>query len=167
RSAHETVWQGTALQTQVQSGQVTERTLRFVEVGSGLNYLNEVGEWVASGRRRIVNLKYKTRFSIWCLASFVACPTYGQGTFQNLDFENGTFIAHPTGPRNSVQFGPAMPGWTGYVGTNQIDWILYNDLFLSTAGIAIFGPNQPLGESHGRYYLVLQAGDVRSADQAE
>lgn len=82
-----------------------------------------------------------------------------QGTFQNLDFENGTFIPYPNGPFHSVEFAPAMPGWTGYIGTNQVGWILHNDLFLSTAGIAIIGPDVPPGEFHGHYYIVLQAGD--------
>jgi hypothetical protein len=79
-----------------------------------------------------------------------------QGTFQNLDFENGTFVPI-AGQFNSVEFAPAVPGWTGYLGANQIDWILHNSLFLSDAGIAIWGPSQPQpGLLHGQFYVVLQ-----------
>lgn len=41
-----------------------------------------------------------------------------QGTFQNLDFENGSFIPIPGDPYGSVEFDSAMPGWTGYIGAN-------------------------------------------------
>ena len=75
--------------------------------------------------------------AVLSLASLASA--FAQGTFQNLDFENGTFIPIPGDPFGRVQFSPAMPGWTGFVGTNQIDWILHNNLFLSTAGIAIWG----------------------------
>jgi hypothetical protein len=99
------------------------------------------------------------KLSLTLALSLPAVRTFGQGTFQNLDFENGTFIPIPGDPFGRVQFGPAMPGWTGYVGTNQVNWILHNNQFLSTAGIAIFGPDLPPGEFNGRYYIVLQAGD--------
>jgi len=50
-----------------------------------------------------------------------------------------------------------MPGWTGYLGANQVDWILYNSLSLSEAGMAIWGPDEPSpGLFHGQYYVVLQ-----------
>jgi hypothetical protein len=56
-----------------------------------------------------------------------------------------------------VEFAPAMPGWRGYLGANQVDWILYNDLFLSNAGISIHGPNNPAPDLfHGQYYVQLQ-----------
>lgn len=91
------------------------------------------------------------------LASLVAGTLCGQGTFQNLGFENGSFIPIPGDPFGRVQFAPAVPGWTGYVGASQIDWILHNDLFLGTAGIAIWGPENPWPDFlHGQYYLVLQ-----------
>lgn len=78
-----------------------------------------------------------------------------QGTFQNLDFENGSFVPIP-GQFNTVEFAPAVPGWTGYLGTNQIDWILYNSRFLSEPGMSIYGPDQLPGEFHGQYYVLLQ-----------
>ena len=81
----------------------------------------------------------------------------GQGTFQNLDFENGVFITISGDPYNRVQFAEAVPGWTGYLGTNQIDRLLHNDLFLSLAGVAIWGPDNPsAGYLHGHFYMILQ-----------
>ncbi|MCW5553121.1 MAG: hypothetical protein KIS67_13295 [Verrucomicrobiae bacterium] len=103
-----------------------------------------------------MNRKERSRFKIAMLAGFVAGTVCGQGTFQNLDFENGSLIPIPGDPFGRVQFSPAMPGWTGYVGTNQIDWILHNNLFLGTAGIAIWGPDQPPDFFNGQYYVVLQ-----------
>jgi hypothetical protein len=36
--------------------------------------------------------------------------------FQNLGFESATFFSIPGDPHERVQFAPALPGWTGYVG---------------------------------------------------
>jgi len=84
---------------------------------------------------------------------------HGQGTFQNLDFENGSFIPIP-GHADAVEFSLAMPGWSGYVGTNQVNWVLYNTLSLSEAGIAIQGPDDPSPNLfHGRFFVVLQYGN--------
>ncbi len=48
RSAHETVWQRVVTETNTLTGQITERIHRFVEVGSGLNYLNDAGQLAQS-----------------------------------------------------------------------------------------------------------------------
>ena len=86
-----------------------------------------------------------------------AAGTLGQGTFQNLDFENGTFIPISGDPFGSVEWTPAMPGWTGYIGTIQQSLISLNSLSLSAANIAIMGPDFPSpGLFHGQYYVVLQ-----------
>jgi hypothetical protein len=107
-----------------------------------------------------MNSRTKSRLAIVVLTACVLASAAAQGTFQNLDFENGTFIPIPGDPFGRVEFSSAMPGWTGYVGTNQVNWILYNNLFLSTAGIAIWGPDQPQpGLFHGQYYVVLQGGN--------
>ncbi len=94
------------------------------------------------------------------LALFLAAnQSRAQGTFQNLDFESPVFVPIPGDLYGRVEFGPAMPGWTGYLGTNQIDWILHNNQFLSTAGIAIYGPDNPSADFlHGHYFLILQSG---------
>ena len=101
----------------------------------------------------------KSLFLIGTLAGFVAGSVCGQGTFQNLDFENGTFVPIQ-GNSYFVEPGPALPGWTSYIGTNLAQYALHNTLSLTPiADIAIFGPDLPPGEFHGHYYIVLQAGD--------
>jgi len=87
-----------------------------------------------------------------------------QGSFVNLDFETPTFVPFP-GQLNTVQWGPAMPGWTGYLGSSPINWILHNDLFLSYAGISIWEPDAPFpGLMHGDYYVKLQESFPVPAD---
>jgi len=51
-----------------------------------------------------------------------------------------------------------MPGWTGYLGTNQVDRLLHNDAFLDSAGMSILGPDYAPGWFHGQYFILLQAG---------
>jgi hypothetical protein len=102
--------------------------------------------------------KGRTLALLALLASLITVDVAAQGTFQNLDFENGSFVPIP-GQFNTVEFGPAMPGWTGFVGTNQVNWILHNSLFLSTAGLAIWGPDNPSVDFlRGHFYVVLQRG---------
>jgi hypothetical protein len=108
----------------------------------------------------------KNKASIICFAilNSMLIPVYGQGTFQNLDFEDGSFVPFPGGAPNVVYFSDAMPGWTGFRGTNQIDWILHNDVTLSFANVSILGPDYGGGEfMHGHYFVQLQAGYDSSA----
>src|ERR1043166_8065921 len=95
-------------------------------------------------------------FGVLTLMGLVPIVANAQGTFQNLDFENGTFIPIP-GQLNTVEFAAAMPGRRGYLGTNQIAWILHNDQFIDTAGISIYGPDNPSADYlHGHYFLLLK-----------
>jgi len=104
-------------------------------------------------------MKIKLYVMLLGLIGIIGINSKAQGTifFQNLDFENGNFVPIPGDSYNQVQFSSAMPGWTGYLGTNQVDRLLHNDLFLSLAGIAIWGPDNPSADFlHGHYFLVLQ-----------
>lgn len=89
------------------------------------------------------------------------CPTCGQGTFENLDFESASLV--PAGGLN-VQFAPAFPGWTGTVGGGQQSLALYNTIYLDTSGISIIdnsyssGGLIPGGVIQGSYTAILQAG---------
>jgi hypothetical protein len=87
-----------------------------------------------------------------------ACAVCAQGTFQNLDFENGTFIPISDDPFGRVQFGPALPGWTGYVGSEQQTAVLHNNVYTGGgSGISLMGPDYPaLNLFHGHYFLILQ-----------
>jgi len=87
----------------------------------------------------------------------------GQGTFQDLNFESGAIVSVPGDPYGRVEFAPAFPGWTGYVGTNQQSLALFNDLFIGTSAIALLGPGWSGGGIiAGSYTAVLQAGSDSS-----
>lgn len=48
------------------------------------------------------------------LLTAIAKHAPAQGSFGNLDFESASFVPVPGDPLK-VQFGPALPGWTGYI----------------------------------------------------
>src|SRR5712664_3643145 len=83
---------------------------------------------------------------------------YGQATFQNRGFEAANLPAIPSGqPGVLVPIREAMPGWTGYAGSNGITQVLHNDLTLGAANISILGPDWPASEIiAGKYSAVLQ-----------
>ncbi|MCW5553118.1 MAG: PEP-CTERM sorting domain-containing protein [Verrucomicrobiae bacterium] len=99
-----------------------------------------------------------------CLAAAVWLALFtlahGQGAFQNLDFENGVFV--PSGGSSFlVEAESALPGWTAFVGTNQLTEVLHNTGTISSlAQIAIYGPDEPqAGLFHGQYYVILRGGE--------
>jgi len=63
-----------------------------------------------------------------------------------------------------VEASAALPGWTAYVETNQIDRVLHNNLFLSAAGLAVMGPEPGSPQNNyrieGNYTVLLQGGSV-------
>jgi hypothetical protein len=48
RSAHENAWQGVVHTTDSETGEITRHVQEFGELGVGLNYLDEKGEWQPS-----------------------------------------------------------------------------------------------------------------------
>jgi hypothetical protein len=96
-----------------------------------------------------------------CSLLLSVAGSLAQGTFQNLDFESATII--PSSP-SLVQFGPAFPGWTGYVGTHQLsstDGVLYDTVNLGSSAISIIDQgwtNSFGGPIDGTFTAVLQAG---------
>jgi hypothetical protein len=60
----------------------------------------------------------------------------GQSNFQNLDFEDATIVYGAQGAYAS----DALPGWTAYLGGAPQTYILYNDVPLSDAAVALLGP---------------------------
>jgi hypothetical protein len=89
----------------------------------------------------------------------------GQGTFENLGFESATIIPIVN---EQIQFGPAFPGWTVYVGGVQRAVASYNFLALDSSILSIIDHSfvnpfgLPGGLIEGNYTAVLQAG-VNSA----
>jgi hypothetical protein len=105
----------------------------------------------------------------WALCAVLLCVSWtsvlgGAPAFQDLDFESATLEFAPGGPTATfaVPFAPAFPGWTGYVGSSQVETALYDRTYLDTAAISILDTN-PLppgvfGELiDGNYTAVLQA----------
>ena len=106
-------------------------------------------------------LHHRKEHLVRVLAAMLTMQAYPQGTFQNLDFENGTFIPIPGDPYGRVYWAQAVPGWTGYVSTNQIDWALHNGMFLDNPGIGIWGLDFPSsGIFHGHCFVALQFGSL-------
>lgn len=104
-------------------------------------------------------MNIKSCILLFVLFGLTATKSEGQGTmiFQNLDFENGSIISIPT-PGNpfAVQWAAAMPGWTGFLGTNQQSVITYNTLSLSVANISILRPAFAADIHNGQYHVQLQ-----------
>jgi Regulator of chromosome condensation (RCC1) repeat/Immunoglobulin domain len=94
---------------------------------------------------------------LMCAASLSASAQ----SFTNLDFEGATLTPLPGDPYSRMQFGPALPGWTGYCGTNVQTAVNYDNQFLDSAGISILDTNYLWavgGILHRRYYVLLQTG---------
>jgi len=90
----------------------------------------------------------------------VAPIAQAQGGFQNLGFEAAHLTPIPPGQfGDRVPIDQALPGWNGFVGTQQVTSVFQNNLGLGGANISILGPNWPLDEIiDGRYTVLLQAG---------
>ena len=80
----------------------------------------------------------KRTFKQFCAATLLALSnyTYGQGTFQNLDFES---VIPPLNPdlNSRVPIANALPGWTAYISSGPIDWVLYNNVYLGGPSLAL------------------------------
>ena len=90
---------------------------------------------------------------------------FGQGNFQNLDFEQATVPPTPVnGYGDRVDPALAFPGWTVSASGNAYAlYTLYNNLTLDAPAVDLIGPSFPnaLGMSslHGSYSVVLQYSD--------
>src|SRR5205085_5545941 len=86
--------------------------------------------------------------------------SYGQGPFQNLNFEGARVPDIPSGQSGGfVTITDGLPGWVGYTGTNEIQQILHNNETLGGASISILGPNyDPSLIIAGRYTALLESG---------
>jgi hypothetical protein len=81
---------------------------------------------------------------------------FGQGTFQNLDFESPILPLTPDS-EGRVSIVAALPNWSGYLGEAQQTTVLYNNRYLGTATIDLMGPSGgPILQ--GQYTVLLQAG---------
>ncbi len=110
---------------------------------------------------RAVMLNWIMWFFLELASSFAV---QGQNVFQDLDFESAVLSPAPAGQFPSlVAINAALPGWTGYLGTEQQTQVEYNVRTLGAANIAVLGPTWSTsdpGVIDGNYGVLLQAGAV-------
>src|ERR1700722_4826419 len=70
----------------------------------------------------------------------IAVSAGAQGTFQNLDFESANLSPPPGQFGSLVPIMNALPGWTGFLGNNQVTQVYQNNFTLGDASIDILGP---------------------------
>ena len=98
---------------------------------------------------------------VGCLALLLsAAGALAQGTFQNLGFEAANLPPIPAGQYGGfVSSLDGIPGWTGFLGTNQVTQVLHNAVTLGNASIDILGPYWSFGGIiEGQYTVVIQPG---------
>ncbi len=81
---------------------------------------------------------------------------FGQGTFQNLDFEAAQFVL--VDPFKGFDFAAALPGWSGYIGSTRQTTIIPNSVPIGPdfAYITILEP--PVVAPQGRYAVSFKDG---------
>jgi hypothetical protein len=104
-------------------------------------------------------MKTRKQLLLYVKTLFIVSCAQAQG-FINLDFESANLPPILPGEFGGmVPITSALPGWTGYLGTNRVSGVLQNSFTLGNASIDIFGPYWPsAGIIDGKYSLVLQAG---------
>lgn len=87
-----------------------------------------------------------------------------QGNFVNLGFESANLTPTPPGGFGGfVPISEGLPGWSGFLGTDQRSSVWHNNLTLGGANISILGPQwTPTSIIEGSYTVVLQAGLLSS-----
>ncbi len=102
-------------------------------------------------------LKSMTFFGILLCAPF----SNGQGTFQNLNFEEANPVSDGL---FTVSATSAFPYWSVYSGSVQLTSVTYNDPALGTTTVSLVGPNSPIFPGiDGNYSALLQGGVTASA----
>jgi hypothetical protein len=80
--------------------------------------------------------------------------------FQNLDFESANVSNLPSGQSEFVSVADGLPGWTAYIGTNQLTQVGHNVITIGGADVGIWGPDYGFGfpPLQGTYTAILQPG---------
>src|SRR5436309_718694 len=71
----------------------------------------------------------------------LACAANAQGAFHNLSFEEAAppfTVIDPT--YGTVAASTAIPGWTAYLGADQLGAVLYNSTFLGSPIVGLQDP---------------------------
>ena len=102
-------------------------------------------------------MKFRLVASLVAVIIATVQSTFAQGTFFNLDFE---FAVVPPGtpPGTILPASDALPGWTCYIGGNQVSGIGYDSVNINDAGIWIYDANSPFVNVvlQGNYTVGLQ-----------
>ena len=80
--------------------------------------------------------------------------------FQNLDFEEANVSNLPPRQFEFVSVEDGLPGWSAYVGTNQLTQVGHNAISLGAANVGVLGPQNAFVPLQGNYSAILQAGEV-------
>lgn len=98
----------------------------------------------------------------------ICLSAQSQGTFQNLGFESAVLVSAGFPDPATVQSGPAFPGWTARIGTNEASLAFYNEGALDSTRLTIIdsawsaSPSSYgiAGPIEGNFTALLQAGVV-------
>ena len=101
--------------------------------------------------------------AVLLLTLAVTSSLYGQA-FQDLDFESATVSNLPHNQSEGVSVTNGFPGWSAYIGTNQLTGVGHNTITLGAASVSLLGPQYILTYTplQGNYSATLQAGNVLS-----
>lgn len=80
--------------------------------------------------------------------------------FQNLNFESANVTDLSVGHQEFVAASDGLPGWSAYIGTNQLTEVGHNVITLGAANVGIWGPDYGFGllPLQGSYSAILQPG---------
>jgi hypothetical protein len=91
---------------------------------------------------------------------------HGQG-FINLDFESATVpLTQPPSPPGvpTVDIAVALPGWSAFIGSNQVNSVMYNNQTLDTSSVALLRNNYPfISVIEGAFSVFLMGGRTEVA----
>jgi hypothetical protein len=102
------------------------------------------------------------RKGIVCTAVFcLSCaPGLWAQPFQNLDFESANVSNLPPNQFEFVPVADGLPGWSAYIGTNELTQVGHNAISLGGANVGVLGPTNAFQPLQGSYSAILQAGGV-------
>lgn len=78
--------------------------------------------------------------------------------FTNLDFESANVSNLPPNQAEFVSVADGLPGWSAYIGTNQLTMVGHNAISLGAANVGVLGPTNAFQPLQGNYSAILQPG---------
>ncbi len=80
--------------------------------------------------------------------------------FQNLDFESANVSNLLPNTAEFVSVADGLPGWSAYIGTNQLTQVGHNAITLGAANVGVLGPEYPFDTYplQGAYTAIVQPG---------